>query len=124
MWTSPSLQVRWGPYFRPDVTEQKTLVDMVRAALSGEGGAIITRRHAVQKIASIFDIDNVDAVLDEIEKEDEKRRQQSQEDNVAQMSALHDATAGDNRPGAGSGDAEAPVGVGGGGDSASAAQKG
>jgi hypothetical protein len=55
------------------VTEQKTLVDMVRAALAGDGGPIITRQHAVQKISAIFDIDNVEAVLEEIDKEVEER---------------------------------------------------
>jgi hypothetical protein len=88
-WTSPSLQLRWGPYFRADVADQKTTVDMVRTALSGDGGALITKRHAVQKIASIFDIENIDVVLTEIEKEDDLRRQQAIDQARAEMTGLH-----------------------------------
>lgn len=72
-WTAPSLQVRWGPYYRPDVAEQKQLVDMVRAALAGDGGPMITLKHAVQKISNVFDIENIDAVIEEIKTETDAR---------------------------------------------------
>lgn len=61
---------------------------MVRAALTGEGGGLITKRHAVEKIAPIFDIENVDAVLEEILKEDEEAQKKTLEVESKKADAL------------------------------------
>ncbi len=92
-WSSPSLQLRWGPYFKPDPAEQKQVVDMVRAALSGDGGGLITKRHAVEKIAAIFGIENVDAALDEIEKEDEERQEKALQQTTSELETAHSIAA-------------------------------
>ena len=69
-WVSPSLQVKWGPYFKPDPAEELQVVQMAQAALGGAPGTkpLVTRRHALEKVAPLFGIENVDAVLDELEK--------------------------------------------------------
>lgn len=85
---SPNLKLVWGPYFRPDPTEQKLVVDMARAALSGEGGGLITKRHAIEKIAPIFGIENVDAVIGEILKEDEEAQKRSLDQEAVKADTL------------------------------------
>lgn len=87
-WLSPSVQVQWGPYFRPDPAEQKQIVDMVIAALGASGGtSLVTRRAAIQKVASIFGIDNVDAAIKALEKEDEEKAKKALE-NAKAMQAM------------------------------------
>lgn len=79
-WLAPSIQVQWGPYFRPDPAEQKQIVDMAIAALGAAGGtSLVTRRAAIQKVASIFGIDNVDAAIVALEKEDEDKAKKAAE---------------------------------------------
>jgi len=111
-WTSPSLQLRWGPYFRPDPEEQNKVVGMVRGALAGDGGALITKRHAVEKIAAIFEIENVDAALEAIEDEEAKQQEAALERTSAEAAALHGAVNRDDG-GSGTGGAEPPKNAGG-----------
>lgn len=88
-WMSPSLRLEWGDYFKPDPTEQKMVVDMVRVAVAGDGGALIPRRNAVQKLAQIFGIDNVDAALALIDEEAADRQAQALEIAQGEAAALH-----------------------------------
>lgn len=67
-WQSPTVTVKWGSYFGRDAEEEKATVEMTVAALTGK---TITRRTAVEKLAPIFSIENIDAALDELEKEHE-----------------------------------------------------
>lgn len=71
-WQPPSITAKWGAFFAPDPTEQKAIVDMIVAAMSGKGGPLITRRMAIEKLAPIFGIENVDAALEQVEKEAEE----------------------------------------------------
>lgn len=74
MWTAPSLRVKYGPYFRLEAAEQKATVDFIQAALGHGAGmkgapALITRRQAVEVLAPIMGIENVDAAMEALEKE-------------------------------------------------------
>jgi len=95
-WQSPSLKVQWGPYFRPDPTDQKAVLEMVKVALDS---GVITKRHAVEKVAPIFGIENVDAALDAIEKESAEKQAKALEQTHAEASALHGIANGGGKPG-------------------------
>jgi hypothetical protein len=121
MLTLPSLHIKWGSYSKPDPTEEKSIVDMVRIALGGSGGGepIITKRVAVETIRPFFNIENVDALLDELEEEAQARQDKALEQTTAEASALHKLANGDaptgqrggppKGPGAGSGATGAPA---------------
>jgi hypothetical protein len=85
MWQSPSLLVKWGPYFKTDPQEQLQVIQMVQAALgktNAGGMQLISKRHAVEKIADMFGIENIDAMLKTLEEEEQE----------AQDAALEHAT--------------------------------
>ena len=79
-WQPPSLTVKWGPYSKPDGEEQQQLVTATMALLGKEGGRVATTKLVIEKLrtAGVLDIDNLQALLDELEKEqadaDEKAR--------------------------------------------------
>jgi len=111
-WLSPTLQVKWGPYFRPEPAEQLQIVQLVQAALGGAPGAkpLITPRIGIEKIQDFFGIENVDAVLDELEKQAEEQAQNELDAATAALEAQGGAGgAGQNSKG----DAVAPNGGGG-----------
>jgi hypothetical protein len=66
MWQPPSLQVKWGSYFRPDAEDEAKQVD---STIKAKDGGLLTLRKAVEKVAPIYDIENVDAYLEELEGE-------------------------------------------------------
>jgi hypothetical protein len=110
-WQSPTVTVKWGSYFQPDAADEKTIVDMVVAATP-----YITKRVALEKLAPIFGIENVEAALEELEGEqaaaadDEAQRAQ---DELAAAHALTNGTSakpGGARPGSGSDPKKAPGG--------------
>lgn len=86
----PSLSVKWGPYDQPDPDEEQKIVTTVRTAVGGgtAGEPLITKRLAVEKLREVFDIENVDAVLDELEKESEERQQKALQHTTAEAEAL------------------------------------
>ncbi len=47
MWLSPSLRVKWGPYFDLDTSEKMATVAFAQAALGGVPEPLITKRQAV-----------------------------------------------------------------------------
>jgi len=102
-WMAPTLQVKWGPYFKPDPAEQQQVVAMVQLALGGGPNAaepLITRRAAVEKIASVFNIENVDASLEQLDKEADERAQRELDAATAAISAQNGAEgAGQNAGG-------------------------
>lgn len=71
-WQRPSITIKWGDYFPPDPAEQKQLVDLVNTAI---GGAVplLTLRQAVEKIAPIFGIENIEAAVKLVEEDAKKR---------------------------------------------------
>lgn len=99
-WQLPTLQIKWGPYFKPDVDEQQKLIKMVIEALDA-GIPVITLRIAVQKLAPVFGIENVSAVLKELEEAAAKRRAEADESAAREQQRLHELAAGLGEDGAG-----------------------
>jgi hypothetical protein len=91
-WVSPSIRCKYGPYFKTDADEQVKTVTMAQMALGAPTTApkqLIPKRTAVEMIAPIFGLENVDAVLDTLEEE-----QQEQDDaDAAKMAQQADANA-------------------------------
>lgn len=57
-WSVPTLSCKYGPYFRPDPADQQKIVELVQKALGAGGGIpLITLEIAVQRVASLFDVD-------------------------------------------------------------------
>jgi len=80
MWQAPNLKVKWGPYWAPDPEDQKKLVDLVGAAIKQ---GLITERMAIEKLAPIFGIENIDAALEALKAENEERKQKEQDEEMA-----------------------------------------
>lgn len=83
---APLLFVRWSRGFlSPGVDEEKTTVDAVVAA---RGGALITKRMALEKLKSVFPIDNVDQALEELEEEATENQARAVENAKAMNEAV------------------------------------
>jgi hypothetical protein len=65
-WFAPDLELAWGPYFQADAQDEKTSVEMVKAAFDA---GFITKRTAIEEMGDIFTIGNVDEYLETIEEE-------------------------------------------------------
>jgi hypothetical protein len=103
-WQPPTITVKWGPYFPPDADEEQKIVTTTQQALGGGVGGgtpIITLRSAVEKIAPIFGIENIEAVLDDLEKAAEEKRQKEQDAALTEQQNLHDLANGKKPGGAG-----------------------
>jgi hypothetical protein len=83
-WQAPTITVKWGHYFQPDPAEQKQIVELVKAALDAKS---ITKRMAVEKLAPIFGIENVEAALEEIEEEADAAAERELEATTAALDA-------------------------------------
>jgi hypothetical protein len=70
-WLDPSLSLRWGPYTKLDGAEQSAIVT---ATIAAKKNGIITTRMAVEKVARIFNVENVDAALTALEEEKAKNQ--------------------------------------------------
>ena len=99
----PSITIKWGPYFPADADDQTKVVAMVQQALGsgGTGEQLITKRIAVEKVAEVFGIENVDAVMKDLEKEQAEQDKRDLEKTAEEQKTLH-AIAG-SAPGSGSG---------------------
>jgi flagellar biosynthesis/type III secretory pathway protein FliH len=63
---------------------------MVQEALGGSAGTqLVTLRVAVEKIAPIFGIENIDAALDALEEELEQKAEQQQEQFEREQETVH-----------------------------------
>jgi len=101
-WLSPTLQVKWGSYFKPDPDEEQKVVATTQLALGGGATAaepLITRRIAVEKIAKVYGIENVDAVLDEIDKEQDARAKRELDAATAALAAQNGVGGAQTNPG-------------------------
>lgn len=105
-WRPPDIQVLWGNYFKPDPEEQQKIIELAQVALGkgGTGTPLITLRKAVEKIASIFGIDNIDSMVEQLEAQTAERERQAMERLTAEASALH-GLANDDRGADGGGGA-------------------
>jgi len=125
-WVEPSITLRWGPYSKPDPEEQTAIVTLTQAALGGPGGKpLITKRAAVEKIADIFGIEDIDAALEALEKELAEADQKAADAALTEQQNLH-ALANGTKPGgpggAGGAKSKAPPGGGSSGGSAPASK--
>jgi N-methylhydantoinase B/oxoprolinase/acetone carboxylase alpha subunit len=84
MWNPPALQLKWGSYFREDVTEQASVVTMTVAAKTA---GIITTQQAVEKLADIYGTDDAEAIVKALADEAAEKQQQAQEQMKAQAAA-------------------------------------
>lgn len=99
----PSLSVKWGDYDKPDPEEESKIVTTVRTAMGGGssgGDPLITKRIALEKIRGVFPIENVEAVLEELEKESEERADRELEAAKAVLDAEASAFGAGKAPGA------------------------
>jgi hypothetical protein len=67
-WHSPPLDVVWGPYTQIDAEERGKIISAATQALAG---GLASRRVAVQMAKPALGIDNVDALMRELEAEEE-----------------------------------------------------
>lgn len=104
MWTPPAITVKYGPYFKADADDQTKVVAMVQQALGsgGTGEQLITKQIAVETIAHVFGIENVEVVMQELEKEQAEKDAKDLEKTKAEQESLHAITGG-QKPGGASG---------------------
>jgi hypothetical protein len=96
-WQPPSLTVKWGPYRKPDPEEQLQAVQAVEAAM-GAPTKLLTVRIALEKLrdAGFINADNLEAVIDELKKEQAEADAKANADADRQLDdaiAIADATA-------------------------------
>jgi hypothetical protein len=91
-WQIPTLQVRWGEYFRPDIEDQTKVVEMVHKALEASEPTL-TLMTAVQKLQPIFGFENAAAYVKELEAERTRRTKEAADKFAAEQGALHAAAA-------------------------------
>lgn len=111
-WQAPRLTLHWPPFFRATAEDEGKLVDTTYKA---RDAGLITRRTAVEKIQSIYGIENVDLYLEDLEKEAAEARELAQEEMMANKAKIHasliDGAADDDlETGSGSGPSGAPEG--------------
>lgn len=86
---SEHITLNWPPYFPNTWTDTKQAVEAVQAA-RGNSGAIISRRTAVETVAPLLGIADVDQELDDIE-----------DDRAADVAYMQEAMGGDEEGGEG-----------------------
>lgn len=92
-WTGPELCLKWPPYFEPNENDAATISKQAREDLKA---GLITRKTAVERIAPFYDIEDIDAYLDELEKEDNEKDEKTEKREAAKGAGLHAALAGLN----------------------------
>lgn len=122
-WTAPHIKLEWGSYFRADPEEQAKIVSMCSEALAGN---LAPLRSVVAKLAPIFEFDNIDEIVEQIEEQQEAADERELGKMTAEAETLHKLAgdAGGAKPGGGAGGAgNAPKNAGGGSRGASASAK-
>ncbi|HVJ19918.1 MAG TPA: hypothetical protein VM686_31100 [Polyangiaceae bacterium] len=76
--------MKWGSYFAPDVAEQKQVVELVAAARTAKQ---ITGRMAMEKLAPVFGVENIEAALTELEEENDAAAQRELDAATAALDA-------------------------------------
>lgn len=91
MLTLPSLRIAWGAYNKPEPEEEQQILATVRLALGGGPGGgepLITKRVALEKIQPVFKFENIDALIEELDKETDERAQKSLEQKTNEATAM------------------------------------
>lgn len=112
----PSITLKWGAYYEPDPEEQTKIAKFLAEA---DKVIALPDRIKLQKLARALDVENVDALLKEIEAEREAREEKAREEAEAGAKALMNAAHGDGTPigkrTGGAAGARTPANAGGGG---------
>jgi hypothetical protein len=112
-WQAPRLKLHWPPFFRATAEDEGKLVDTTSKA---KDAGLITKRTAVEKLQSVYGIENVDLYLEALEEEAEENRRIAAEEEQRAMTKLHLSGLGgldlddDDKPGAGGNKARPPTG--------------
>lgn len=77
----PSIQVKWGPFWPPDVKEQQQVVSTAKAA---KDAGFIDTRTGIRHVARVFGIENVKEHAEAVEKE----RLERQAEDLAKATEL------------------------------------
>ena len=91
----PSITLRWGAYYEPDPEEETQLAKFVKEV---DSVIALPLRVKLQKLARALDIENVDALLAEIEAEQAKRDEKAAKIAESGANALMQAAHGDGTP--------------------------
>lgn len=73
-WLEPSLTLKWGPYVKPTPEDDAQLVNV---AVLAKRENLITVRSAVDKIRSVFAIEDVDAFIEALQTEADARQKRA-----------------------------------------------
>ena len=96
--SAPMLFLRWpSSYMRPQPEDETATVTTTGLALQAK---IITRRMAVQKVAPIYGVDDVDQAMEALEKEDQENAAKALEQQKAQTALGGGPAAKPGAPGA------------------------
>lgn len=117
-WTDPPLSLRWGAWFQPLPDDDLKLVNTVKEALTASP-SLITRRTAVEKLSRVFDVGDVNAYLESLEKESKERSELESRMLASGIAKMHAGITNDQDQGGRGEDQEENPGSG--GHSASAA---
>ena len=95
-WLDPSLTLKWGPYQKPDAEEQQAIATSVKTLLDA---GLITKSMALEKLksAGIIDVENIAAVVEELEHEAEEAQQKAMEMAQQQPPAQPEPSIGGNQ---------------------------
>jgi hypothetical protein len=85
-WQAPRLKLHWPPFFRATAEDEGKLVDTTSKA---KDAGLITKRTAVEKIQSIYSIENVDLYLEALKKEAEEARAEAEEEMRRNQAKVH-----------------------------------
>ncbi len=91
-WTAPSLSLRYGPYFKADIDDQKKVIEACRTAIGGGaagGEPMVSRESILKLLAPIFGIDNVAAAMKALDKEQGEKASKDLEKTKAEQTSLH-----------------------------------
>lgn len=69
MWNPSSLSIVWPPFFRFDMNEEQQMVTTAALAVQAN---IITRSMALEKLRSVYPFENIDQVMQQLEKQLER----------------------------------------------------
>lgn len=91
----PQVCVKWGNYFKPDPDEQQKIVTMTRDCLDA---GLISKRVAVEQVAPIFGVEDIESLLSEIEKESQEQASAEDDSLMRQAEAYHAAAVKPKEP--------------------------
>jgi len=104
-WNDPMIFPKWGPYFKPNAEDQAKVID---ATIKAKTEGLITLETAVERISSIFSIENVHEYVESLVAEIEDAQAKAMGMMQAQKDAMGDHGESDDAKGAEGENPEAP----------------